>query len=148
MKKQILILSFTLAAISNLSAQDITQNQVPSIIINKFNTEFPKATDIEWEINGDLYNVDFEIGWHVDHEVWYNSEGKIVKHKEDITKNELPKPVYDRIKTDFKSYSINDLERITENGKTVYKMELHSLMQTNWDVVIGSKGNIISKVID
>ncbi|KDN55610.1 PepSY-like domain-containing protein [Flavobacterium seoulense] len=147
MKKQIL----TLAAISMFSismAQDIPSSQVPSVILNQFNKNFPKATDVEWEIKGNLYNVDFETGWNVDHEVWYNAEGKMTKHKEDISLKELPKAVHNKIKTNFKGYTIDDLKRITDNGKVVYKMELNSLLNQDWDVIIDANGTILSKIAD
>lgn len=148
MKKQILILSAALAISLSAQAQDIPQSQVPSVILNQFNKQFPKATDVEWEMDGNFYNVDFEIGWNIDHEIWYNAEGKMVKHKEDISKSELPKAVNDRIQADFSGYSIEDLERITDNGKVIYKMELNALTQTDWDIVIDSEGKVISKIAD
>ncbi|MAX79078.1 MAG: hypothetical protein CL843_02755 [Crocinitomicaceae bacterium] len=148
MKKQILILSTALTINLSIQAQDIPQSQVPSIILNQFNKQFPKATDVEWEMDSNFYNVDFEIGWSTDHEIWYNAEGKMVKHKEDISKSELPKAVNNRIQADFSGYSIDDLERITDNGKVIYKMELNALTQTDWDIVIDSEGKVISKIAD
>src|SRR5690606_38063889 len=131
-RKLIITLSTAIVLSLATQAQDIPQGQIPSVILNQFNKQFPKATDIEWEMNGDLYNVDFETGWNIDHEVWYNAEGKIVKHKEDISKAKLPKVVKDRIQSDFKGYFIDDLERITNNGKVAYKMEMNALTQTDW----------------
>ncbi|QWX82989.1 PepSY-like domain-containing protein [Cellulophaga sp. HaHaR_3_176] len=148
MKKQILIFGAVISIVSTLQAQDIPQSQVPSVILNEFNKQFPKATDLEWEMDGNLYNADFEISWNIDHEVWYNTEGKMVKHKEDISKSELPKAVNNRIQADFSDYSIDDLERITDNGKVVFKMELNALTQTDWDIVIDSEGKVISKIVD
>ena len=109
---------------------------------------FPKAADVEWEMSDSLYQVEFEIGWNIDHEVWYNDSGKIVKHKEDISRKELSKKVRNSIKTDFRGYTIDDLERITENGKVVYKMELNSLIHQDWDIVIDADGKVISKMAD
>ncbi len=147
MKKQI----FTLAALSIFGitmAQDISTSQVPSVILNQFNKDFSKANDVDWEMEGNLYNVDFEMGWNIDHEVWYSADGKIIKHKEVIAIKELPKAVSSRINTDFKGYSIDDLERITENGKVVYKMELNSLLNQDWDVVVDASGKVLSKIAD
>lgn len=148
MKKQFLVFGTALSIAFTTQAQDIPQSQVPSVIVNEFNKQFPKATDVEWEMDGSLYDVEFEIGWNIDHEVWYNAEGKMVKHKEDISKSELPKAVIDKIKADFKGYSIDDLERISDNGKVVYKMELDALVQQDFDVVMDSEGKIISKIAD
>ena len=148
MKKRILIFSVAICTLSAAQAQDIFQYQAPSVIVNEFSKQYPKATDVEWEIEGDFYKVDFETGWNVDHEIWYNAEGKMVKHKEDISKIELPKTVTDRIKTDFNGYTIDDLKRIRDNGKILYKMELNALMKRDWNVVIDTNGNVLSKMAD
>ncbi|KQB43796.1 DUF2874 domain containing protein [Flavobacterium daejeonense] len=147
MKKQIFILG-VLAIFSFTNAQDLAQNNVPSIIVNQFNAHFPKATDIDWEMDGTNYKVDFETNWNTDHEIWYNSKGKIIRHKEDISEAKLPKAVKNTLKSSFKGYSIDDIEQISENGKMVYKMELNSLLQQDWNVVIDAKGTIINKIAD
>lgn len=72
----------------------------------------------------------------------------MVKHKEDISPSELPKVVSERIQTDFSGYSIDDLERITDNGEVVYKMELNHIMQQDWDVVIDANGKVLNKMAD
>lgn len=148
MKRQLLIFGATIAMVATATAQDLSQNQVPSVIVNHFNKQFPKATDVEWEMDGNLYNVDFETGWSIDHEVWYTKEGKMVKHKEDISVDELPKSVSQTLNTTFKGYSVKDVERIAENGQVVYKMELKALMQQDWDVVIDANGKLLSKIAD
>ena len=153
MKEQILtmfimviLMVFTLAILGY--AQDIPQTQVPSEILNQFNSQFPDASNVEWEMKGDLYNVEFEIGWNIDHNVWYNAASEMVKHKEDISPDELPEAVNNRIKTDFNGYTIEDLKRITDNGVVVYKMELNSSQQQDWDVVIDAKGDVVNKKSD
>ena len=60
MKKQILVISALIAMTSTSQAQDILQINVPSIIVNEFNKQFPKATDIEWETHGNLYNLSLQ----------------------------------------------------------------------------------------
>ncbi|WP_026955063.1 PepSY-like domain-containing protein [Algoriphagus vanfongensis] len=147
MKKQILLVA-TLTIVGLTQAQDLLTQQVPSVILNQFQTEYPKASDIDWEIKGDLYQVEFETGWNVDHEIWYNAEGKILKHKEDISEDDLPKAVKDKIKADFKGYSLDDLERITDKGTIVYKLELNALTKQDFDLVIDAKGMILSKKAD
>ncbi len=147
MKKQILLIA-ALASFGYTQAQNIPQNQVPSVVLSSFNTSFPKAQDVEWEMENGLYNVEFETGWNIDHDVWYNDTGKMVKHKEDISPKDLPKSVNQTIKKEFSQYSIDDLKRITEGSKVVYKMEFESLMGQDWKVVIDANGKILSKVAD
>lgn len=92
--------------------------------------------------------MEFETGWNVDHEIWYNAGGDLVKHKEDIPTKELPIQVKEKIKEEFSNYSIDDLERISEEGKVVYKMELNSIWKQDWEVVIDAEGGILNKVAD
>lgn len=148
MKKQVLIFAATICIAISGQSQDLAQNQVPSVILNTFNNSFPKASDIEWEMDGVLYNVDFEIGWNTDHEIWYNSQGVLVRHKEDITKEELPKVVMDRLKANFKGYAIDDIERMTDEDKISYKIELNTFTRQDLDVIIDQHGNLISKMLD
>lgn len=76
MKKKILIIAAVIGITFTSQAQDILQSQIPSVIQNQFNSQFPKATAVEWEMDGSYYSVEFELTWNIDHEVWYNTEGK------------------------------------------------------------------------
>lgn len=147
MKKQIFLIT-ALATFGYTQAQDIPQSQVPSVVLSSFNTSFPKAQDVEWEMENGLYNVDFEIGWNVDHDVWYSATGEMVKHKEDVSPKDLPASVSKTIKDQFGDYSIDDLERITEGKDVVYKMEFESLMGQDWKVVMDDNGKVLSQIAD
>ena len=152
MKKLIIIVA--LAIFSYAQAEDIPETQIPSAILNQFNSQFPDASNVEWEMKNGLYNAEFETGWFIDlgwnsdHEVWYNAANELVKHKEDISPDKLPESVNNRIKTDFNDYSIDDLKRIMDEGVVMYKMELNSSQQQDLDVVIDAKGDVINKVSD
>lgn len=149
MKKYILITAIAFLFSSNIAlAQDIPQSQVPSVILNSFQKSFPKASDVEWELEGELYKVEFETGLiSKDHDAWYDKTGKLLKHEEDISKSDLPQKVQARINTDFNGYRTDDIERITEGDKITYTLELKK-MSEEWKVVIDSEGNVLSKVAD
>lgn len=148
MKKQLWMLG-TLLGIQFLAhGQDIPQNEVPSVIVNQFNGQFPKATDIEWELDGKQYQVEFEIGWNLEHTIWYDREGMMTKHKEDVTTEDLSNAVVQKINSEFNKYTLDDIERITENGKVVYRVELNSLTQEDWEVILDADGKVLSKKVD
>jgi len=147
MKKQIFI-AVAIFFLSYVQAQDIAQEQVPADIMSNFNKQFTNVSQLGWELEGELYKADFETGWKIDHEVWYNAGGEMVRHKEDISVKELPETVASRIKSDFNEYTIDDLERITSDQDVLFKMELNSLIHQDWDIVIDINGNIISKFAD
>src|SRR5699024_6696468 len=64
MKKVVLCLVvFAIVCVTSKAvAQDIPQNQVPSVILNHFQQNFSKASDVEWEKDWDNYKVEFETG--------------------------------------------------------------------------------------
>lgn len=149
MKKIILMSSFVLGLFTNVAfAQDIPQSQVPSVVVNSFQKEFPKAYDVEWELDGENYKVEFETGvLGTDHDVWYDKTGKSIRHIEEISKSDLPQKILAKINNDFSGYRMDDLERITDDGKTSYKVELKSFTE-KWKVAFDSEGNVLNKLAD
>jgi uncharacterized membrane protein YkoI len=127
-------------------AQDISQSEVPSVVVNAFQQKFPSVKDVEWELKGDLYKVEFETGRR-DNEVWINSKGKIVRHKQDISAADLPVPVSESIGRDFSGYRVDDVEKIEEEGKITYKVELKKL-QEEWKVTFDAGGKVLDKIRD
>lgn len=118
------LLAILMITTGTIFAQDIPESQVPSVIVNNFKKEFPKATDVEWEREGDQYSVEFEIGWFTDYEAWFTASGKLFKYKEEISERDLPKEIKNAIKTQYKGYRIDDVKKITENGVETYKVEI------------------------
>jgi len=145
MKNLILTISILGLSITNISAQDIRQSEVPSVILNHFQKSFPKAADIDWEIKGNYYEVEFETGFlGDDHKILYSRDGKLVRHEEEISKSNLPKTVLASIKRSFNGYRTDDIKKITEGGKIIYNVELKNYSQ-EWKVVFDAQGRILQK---
>lgn len=148
MKKKILIGFIACVGLTSaVVAQDLLQSDVPSVVVNNFQKAFPKAYDVEWELKGELYEVDFETGVSIDHEAWYDKTGKLVKHKQEIAKTDLPKAVLNTLNTDFKGYRVEDAKKITEGSKVTYKLDLEST-SSEWKVLLSSEGKVLSKIAD
>jgi len=146
------VFRFSLVALFFLAggafAQDIPQSQVPTEVVNNFKKTFPDATDVEWEMDGDRYKVEFEIGLlKMDHDVWYDAAGQVLKHQEEISTSDLPKKVTAAIKRKFKGYRIEDAEKITEGNQVAYILEVKSRTE-EWKLAGDSEGNILNKVAD
>jgi len=121
--KNVMAIVFVVVGFIGSCAQDIPQKDIPSVVLNAFMTTYPQATDVEWELKLNVYNVDFEIG-KTDHEAWYDASGKILKHKEDIKINALPVAVSEAVKKEFPNYKLDDADKIEENGNVFYLIEL------------------------
>lgn len=144
------MLTFTIIALmsTNLSfAQEISTGQVPSVILNKFTKEFPKARSVEWEKEASIYKVEFELGWNIDHEIRYNSAGEITMHSHDISKKELSQAALNTLNAEFSDFRVDDVKRIATGAEVVFSMEANSLL-TDWKLVMDQNGKIISRVQD
>ncbi|WP_223584239.1 PepSY-like domain-containing protein [Sphingobacterium sp. GVS05A] len=145
-----MILSACILALSTIGAfaQDIPQSQVPAVVVNSFQQKFPKAKGVDWELKAGLYEAEFETGlFGTDHEVWIQSNGKIVHHKEELVKNDLPRAVIAKVKKDFPGYRIEDVKKITEEQKITYAFEVKSRTE-EWKLVVDTQGNILGKIRD
>lgn len=149
MKRTLLAGTFVVALFAGtVKAQDLYQNQVPSVIVNSFQKTFPKAFDVEWEMDGENYKVEFETGMlGTDHEAWYEKTGKLIRHKEEISKGELPPKVLAKVNSDFKEYRIDDVEKITEGDQVTYTLELKTISE-EWKVAFDKEGNVLGKIAD
>ncbi|MCE7055466.1 PepSY-like domain-containing protein [Algoriphagus sp. AGSA1] len=148
MKTQITLISTALTLICIATfAQDIHPSEVPSIVVNNFKKEFPRASDIEWELDGNNYKVDFEIGWGTDHETWYDTAGNMLKHEEEIPKSNLPNEVIFKINSDFKDLRIDGSKKITQGTEVTYQVELENLIE-EWKVIFSSTGEVLHKIED
>ena len=123
MRTLILILFF--AAVINLSAntQNIPQSQVPPVIVSSMQKTFAGATDVKWEVKKDLYKAEFKIGSRK-HDAWIDKSGTLKKHKEDFPKKDLPAAILQQVEKEFKGYRIDDADKIEEDGKIFYQVDL------------------------
>lgn len=123
-KKAIQLLVVIMMATGTIIAQDMRQSDVPSVVVNNFKKEFPKAKDVEWEMKGDVYNVEFEIGLFTDYEAWYEASGKIIKYTQEIPNRDLPKAIKEAIKKQYDGYRVDDVKKLVENNTETYLVEI------------------------
>jgi hypothetical protein len=124
-------------------AQDINSDQVPSVVKNTFSKSFPNATGVEWEKKGSLYNADFDLS-KVDHEVWIDAKGVIIRQKKDLTKAQLPAVVTAAIKKQYPSHRLDGADQYIEGKQVFYKVELEKLGRDT-HVVFDQAGKVSAK---
>lgn len=147
-KTRLVALITVLLTIGTVFGHKIHKRDVPSVIINSFHKHFPRAYDVEWKMEQNIYKVEFETGLRRnDHTIWFDNLGKIVRHKEEISKNKLPTQIIKKIDTDFGGYRISDVKRISEDNSVIYTLELKRFNE-EWKVSFNPDGSIISKIPD
>ena len=141
-----LMLFFIIGLTSVSFAQDVPKSQVPSVVLNVFQAKFSNATDVEWELKGDEYKAEFEIGKR-DHDVWIDKSGNIKKHKEDFPKKDLPAAITEKLEKEFQTYRIDDADKIEMDGKVFYQVELENGSDKR-KLLLSADGKLESKAID
>ena len=148
MKKLVLTCGILALSFSEVAAQDLQSANVPAAVRSSFQKMFPKAADAEWEMKGNLYEVDFETGaLGDDHNAYFSKDGRLVKHEEEMPDNSLPKTVTASISKSFAGYRVDDVKKITEGKKVMYKTELKNGTQ-EWKVAFDAQGRVLEKRMD
>ena len=144
----LIFVSIFMLSISSLFAQRIHKSNVPSIIVNSFNQQFPRAYDVEWKMEENVYKVEFETGlFRTDHAVWYDNLANMIKHKAEISKRDLPDSVLNMLSVDYNGYKVSDMKMIFQDGVSTYTMELKRFDE-EWKVNVTSNGKLLSKIPD
>jgi uncharacterized membrane protein YkoI len=119
-KKMTVVILLSLALNINLIAQD---SQIPKEVLASFQSKFPNAADLKWEVKKELYKAEFKIGTRAN-DVWLDKVGIVKKHKQDFPKKELPEVIRKKIESDFSGFKIDDADKIEENGEVFYEVDI------------------------
>lgn len=145
--KNLIIATLALLGVFSVSAQDINPNTVPENLRTSFVQSYPTAHDVEWEMEGTSYKVEFEID-RQDYEIWYAPDGNTSKMEQEITEADLPQSIKTAIASNYAGYKVDSVEKTTVNGSSVYEVELEKGWNDEKDVVFNDSGNILSEVND
>lgn len=121
MKLRLLFAALFISA--TVLAQDIPASQMPAAVTNTFKAKFPNTSHLEWEKKGDLYEAEFHVN-NVDHKALLNEQGQLQVFKKDIPVTNLPQAVKQTIKTNYKTFRIDDTEKVTRGTAVYYQVEL------------------------
>ena len=123
---RILFLFFTLLIFSTFGfAQTLDRSKATPLVLNKFQSQFPKAEQVEWKKDKEFYKATFqtaENGYF--NELWYSPDGKILKHVEEFSSNNLPESIIKHIDRKYKAYNIDKVYKVTEDSEISYKVQI------------------------
>lgn len=145
--KNLRIAAVLLFATATITAQDLTIEEVPSNLQTTFTDSFKNTTDVEWEKKGDLFKVEFEIN-KMDHDVWYDAEGNVVKSKIEISQNELPSTIASAVKTKYPEYKLDSIEVYEDATSKTYKVEIEKGWSMERKLVFEASGTLLSDIED
>lgn len=136
-----------LFATATISAQDLQTSEVPSKVQSTFSTTYTDARDVEWEKEGDHFKVEFEIN-NMDHDIWYDGDGNVMKSKLEISESELPSTVASAVKSKYEDYKIDSVEIHEQDGAKTYKVEIEKGWIHERKLILDASGKIISDLED
>jgi len=140
MKKLSIIVLLTATSCTSF-AQDIAQKDIPSVVVNTFQQKFPNQANVDWEMKKGVYEAEFKVN-SIEHNVYLDNTGKIVKYKQEISENELPATVMAAIKKDFSGNKLDEIEKYEEGITVTYKVKLEKGKDER-KVTFGSDGKVI-----
>lgn len=142
-------------------AQEISQSEVPSLVVKAFNKKFTATEVYGWSRDDNsLYIVDF-VQDDLDYQACFNDKGVWEYSQFAVDESELPEKVADIIYETFSSPSIMQAElKETKDGRELYVLTIQDEMVNDendeedaalenynsmFEVVINSEGQIIAK---
>lgn len=141
MKKAGLLIAAVTFGINVINAQKTTD--VPVDITTTFNKNYPSAKDVEWEKEGNNYEVEFQLN-NVENSVLYDSKGAALQVEVEIPLSELPKKITDACAKAHPGTTIKEASRITDStGNVTYEVEIDKK-----DYIYDMSGNMIKKEVD
>lgn len=145
--KNLVVGVLTLFGAFTVVAQDVHPNEVPTNLKQNFEQAYPQASDVEWEMDGQSYKVEFDQQ-RQEHEIWYTSDGSTTKMEQEITEAALPQAIKTVIASTYAGYKVDSVEKTTENGTAVYEVELEKGWSDELDVVFNDNGKVLSQIND
>lgn len=113
---------------------------VPGVVKEAFAAAYPQATDIEWEIEGDKYEVEYEIDGK-EAVMIYNADGTLYANEVDIAITALPEAV---AKAAAANGEANEASKITlADGTVQYEVGI-----AKKDYTYAADGTLLGEEVD
>jgi hypothetical protein len=140
MKRIIGIFVFVLFA-GNTFAQSISQSNIPAVVLNAFQLDYPNAEDVKWKLEKGNYRVDYRVNSKA-HKLTLENNGNVLKHSQDLFISEVPKVVQEAIGTKVPYFDMHDADKYEEGDKITYEIKF-KMEGKNHYFWINEKGELL-----
>lgn len=142
MKKSIMLVAFVVVASLGF-AQKMKSAEVPAVVKDAFQKQYPTANDVKWDKEKGNYEASFDLN-KVDNSVLIDGNGKILETEVEIEISELPKGVSEYVKAQYKGMSIKEAAKITDAaGVITYEAEVKGM-----DLIFDRTGKFLKESKD
>jgi hypothetical protein len=112
------------------------------VLAERFRQDFPNAHDVEWESNGEIFEVEFEIGRR-DFYAFYDRDGNLLMFRQEIRRSQLPTDVRTAAVSKFPRHRIDNVYRFVKGTRTFYRVEMEGLRDHEPWLYIDANGQIL-----
>ena len=122
--------------------------RVTGDLLQKFRNDFPEARFVEWETNGELYEVEFNLRWFRDATAFYDKDGNLLMYKMEISERNLPAIVKTAAEARYPKFRFDEIEKVVKGTRTFYKIEMELRLRfedTDVSMVISDEGKFIDR---
>jgi hypothetical protein len=118
----------------------------PANLQQKFRTDFPTASDVEWETAGDIYEVEFDVRFR-DCKAYYDAGGDLLMTVEETFRSGLPAVVKNAAEAKYPKYHIEDIDKIRRGTEVFYKIEME-FRNMEVELLIQPDGIVLNERMD
>ena len=143
--KGLTLITLALFALVACGDKDAAASEIPAAVKTAFQTAYPGATDVEWELEGDEIEVEWEMNGE-EYEASYNRMGKLLDSDYGInmTIDELPVTVQQAVNTSFPGYVMDDVQQVTVKGEQQFEIEMNSRTGDRKKATFTAAGQLVS----
>ncbi len=99
--------------------QNISQDDIPAVVLNGFQLKYPNASDVTWKLNKGNYQISYKVNAKAN-KLLLDYRGSVIEHSQDLYTSEIPRAVLNTIRTKVNHFDIQDADKQEKNGKTTY----------------------------
>jgi len=103
------------------TAQSISQENIPAVVLNSFRLKFPNAEDLRCKLKDGDYEMSCKVNDKLN-EVTINYKGQILKYHQDLYVSQIPRAVLKTIRSKEPFFDVGDADRFEEGGKIEYQI--------------------------
>lgn len=143
MKNLILMIAGVLLISFSVNAQKLKPAKVPAVVKTSFEKQFPSATDVKWEKEDNLYEVELKNNGQ-SMTVSLDAKGTLVETEMGIKTSELPPAILKYVNDNFKGKTIKSAEKNITGKKVTYEV----VVPKEKALIFDAKGKFIEKEKD
>ncbi|MCT4623198.1 MAG: PepSY-like domain-containing protein [Schleiferiaceae bacterium] len=125
------------------SCSEVKQEETPEAVLKSFNSMFPNAQEVEWELEEDVWEAEFTLD---EHEVSaeFNLEGEWLETETELGKEQIPHAVASVISEKYPNCMWLGYEEVRKPEFMAYEIEIEFEGETH-EILISGSGEILEE---